>query len=482
MEFLDVESSLSCRMNLIKVCALCLFLSILIRAGTSFAQTPILFGLTSEGGINNQGTIIKINGDGSAFSVVHLFEQTTGFHPVGSVVKINSMLYGITAHGGLNNAGTLFSFDPQTNLYTVLYDFNGPTGTFALFDNFPSLLSRIDGKLYGAAPNGGDYNLGVIFSFEVTSGIYTVLYSFNPFYSGSPYGSVIDPNDSGKLFGLVYSNLPQLYSYDINSSTYGTEYDMPGICETGIGSMMKLGNKLYGVGGQICPFIFSYDLDVDTLVHLYEFSVATDGGTPTGRLTLFDSQLFGTADGNGVTSRGVIFKTDTLGNFSKLFDFPMYLPDSTSGEKPLDLMLAANGQLYGMTHRGGLNDYGVIYTFDPITNQYQKLHDFAGVDGMSPIGGLTEIDSTVGVKEINHINFSIYPNPVISQFSLIMFSPLYEQSLIVIRDIFGRELKKIQLARQATHMMIDGSEFSAGVYFLTLENINGTLTYRFVKQ
>src|SRR5215203_4793764 len=121
---------------------ICLLSAILMRADISFAQTPILFGLTKDGGNNNRGTIIKINGDGSGFSVVHYFDVATGYDPVGTLMYANGILIGITAHGGANNYGTIFSLDPHTNLYSVLYDFDPLTGSFAFFDNFPHLLQR----------------------------------------------------------------------------------------------------------------------------------------------------------------------------------------------------------------------------------------------------------------------------------------------------------------------------------------------------
>ena len=46
------------------------------------------------------------------------------------------------------------------------------------------------------------------------------------------------------------------------------------------------------------------------------------------------------------------------------------------------------GNLYGMTHEGGADDFGVVYEVDPAGHE-TVLHSFTGKpDGRSPYGGL----------------------------------------------------------------------------------------------
>src|SRR5690606_11940327 len=52
------------------------------------------------------------------------------------------------------------------------------------------------------------------------------------------------------------------------------------------------------------------------------------------------------------------------------------------------MTLAAIGRLYGMTWRGGANDFGVLYEYNPATNTYSKKIDFDGTNGMLPDGYL----------------------------------------------------------------------------------------------
>ena len=53
-------------------------------------------------------------------------------------------------------------------------------------------------------------------------------------------------------------------------------------------------------------------------------------------------------------------------------------------------MQATDGKLYGMTSRGGSLGYGVIFSFDPSSATYTKLHDFDSTNGANPTGSLMQ--------------------------------------------------------------------------------------------
>src|SRR5690606_128877 len=58
------------------------------------------------------------------------------------------------------------------------------------------------------------------------------------------------------------------------------------------------------------------------------------------------------------------------------------------------LMPASNGKLYGVTNRGGLSDWGVLYEYDYTTEVFLKLMDFGNTFGKSPTV-LVEVDNGV---------------------------------------------------------------------------------------
>src|SRR5688500_3011880 len=69
-------------------------------------------------------------------------------------------------------------------------------------------------------------------------------------------------------------------------------------------------------------------------------------------------------------------------------------PCTANGQNPSgSLVQAKNGKFYGVTPKGGngggcQNGYGVIYSFDPSSSTYKKLHDFDKVNGWGPQGSL----------------------------------------------------------------------------------------------
>lgn len=85
---------------------------------------------------------------------------------------------------------------------------------------------------------------------------------------------------------------------------------------------------------------------------------------------------------------GVIFRTDSIGNnYTNVYFFS----DSLNGLNPHSTLIrASDGLLYGLTQNGGLHNKGCIFSFDPISLVYQKVHDFDGINGQHPFGALAE--------------------------------------------------------------------------------------------
>jgi uncharacterized repeat protein (TIGR03803 family) len=75
----------------------------LIRSGSTF------YGMTNSGGKYNDGTIFKIGADGTGLSLLHSFSGGDGAQPDGSLIQSGSTLYEMTSGGGVNLRGTIFS-------------------------------------------------------------------------------------------------------------------------------------------------------------------------------------------------------------------------------------------------------------------------------------------------------------------------------------------------------------------------------------
>lgn len=93
-----------------------------------------------------------------------------------------------------------------------------------------------------------------------------------------------------------------------------------------------------------------------------------------------------TAEG-GAFNAGTIFKMapDGTGHVVQ-HSFTIENPGARPGFGSQMLQLA-NGKMYGVTEGGGFNENGVLYEYNPTTNAYTKLHDFAQATGRNPTGG-----------------------------------------------------------------------------------------------
>ena len=155
--------------------------------------------------------------------------------------------------------------------------------------------------------------------------------------------------------------------------------------------MIAADGKLYGVtsqgGSSDNGVIFSFDPSSSIYTKLKDFD-NTNGRFPTCKLLqASDGKLYGTASAGGGDNYGVLFSFDPVSlTYQNLEDF-----DKTNGALPFgSLIEASDGKLYGMTYQGGSSNVGAIYSFDPSALIYTKLIDFNSVNGANPQGNLVE--------------------------------------------------------------------------------------------
>lgn len=162
----------------------------LTRSGTN------LFGAASAGGEFDEGVIFKINMDGTGFSILRSFlgEPDDGACPVGSLALVGSNLYGATQYGGgrglggFVNNGTLFKINTDGTGYRLLHKFLGPADGYR-----PIGSLAVNGKaLFGTTASGGAaYYYGSIFKINTDGSDYFILHSFTNLPDGSyPEGSL----------------------------------------------------------------------------------------------------------------------------------------------------------------------------------------------------------------------------------------------------------------------------------------------------
>lgn len=97
--------------------------------------------------------------------------------------------------------------------------------------------------------------------------------------------------------------------------------------------------------------------------------------------------LYGTTRFGGITDNGVLFSYNPTSNaYTVIFHFDHLV---AKGSTPIGKLVLFNGLLYGVTHAGGNNYQGTIFTVNPTSGLHEKLFDFETASGVNPFGGLT---------------------------------------------------------------------------------------------
>lgn len=373
--------------------------------GLCRAQHPVLWGMTSSGG--QFGTIFNINTANDSETVVYDFAgNPDGEGPTGSLIKASSgLLYGMTLGGGTYYGGTIFSYNLTSGVETVLHSFNGSDTDG--FGPYGSLLLATNGLLYGMAQGGGAYGDGVLFSYNIENGVFTDLHDFSDLGNDgtSPTGSLIQLNDT-MLYGMTnlgsHNNEGIIFSYNISSGTetplwtFGNDTDGA----TPYGSLLQANNGLlYGMtqygGTSDSGVIFSFNIATDSEVVVHNFAGGSDGSYPAGSLTqASDSLLYGMTEYGGGYDGGTIFSFNTsTGAENVLWNLGS---DSDGLEPQGSLIQASNGLLYGMTLLGGPNASlgGIVLSYNIAKGKENDLYNFGSKpnDGTLPYGDLLEDD------------------------------------------------------------------------------------------
>ncbi|HEV3092541.1 MAG TPA: choice-of-anchor tandem repeat GloVer-containing protein [Candidatus Cybelea sp.] len=308
-----------------------------------------------------------------------------GNSPYGPLVSVSGTLYGTTFSGGSHYGnGTVYSITPS-GTYAVLHNFtNGSDGSAP----YAGLIS-LSGSLYGTTFNGGAYSSGTFYSIT-TSGTESVIQSF---YSGSdganPVATLIAP--SGVLYGATSAGGVYNGGTVFSMTTAGAETVLHSFGGSGDGSdpqgpLLDSGSTLYGTtvytgGGQNgCGTVFAVNKTTGAETVLHTFSGEPDGCNPGyGRLVLVNGTIYGTTqNGGGGCNCGTIYSLTTSGTESVLHSFTA----GVDGSSPLGGLSTINGTFYGTTNNGGVYSEGTIYSITPsASGSYAVIWAFGGSPG-----------------------------------------------------------------------------------------------------
>jgi len=325
------------------------------------------------------------------------FDGTNGAEPRNALIQAtNGCFYGTTHGGGDYDRGTLFQIAPDGTLSTI----------FSFDSDYPpsngTIIQGLDGALYGTIENGAKYNRGGIYQIDL-NGTFTDLYSLKSsdpgegpkaglFQStdGSFYGTTFvgGAYNYGTIFRLTTNKFSSLHIFD-GTNGYNVESTL----------IQASDGNLYGVGGGLgtnveghgCIFRITKG---GVFTNLFIFDSGILGHTPLGPLIqATDGNLYGVTVRGGLSFGapfGSIFRISTNGAFSNVAPFK-----GTNGAWPVGgLVEGPDGNLYGTTEEGGAytNQYaqglGTIYRVTP-NGDITTLVSFDGTNGLVPLAGLT---------------------------------------------------------------------------------------------
>lgn len=304
-----------------------------------------LYGTTQGLGGFNQSVVFKLTPEG---------EETSFPAPIGSldspvVVDTKGNIYGMTPYGGTPNCGwdreelgcgTLFVMKPDGKS-TIIHNFTGTDGMYPE----SGLVRDSKGNFFGATVFGGIRSCrgmgngrndtaagcGTLFKVDL-HGNFSVVYTFTGQSDGdSPLGVIIDSEDN--LYGIAAGG-----------------GDLQGNC-CGYGT------------------IFKFDTSTDVYSVLFTFTPEIPGSNPyVTNLLARDPKgnLYGAQWTGGANGTGFLFRLDTAGNYSDLFDFQEQNDGfNQDGFFPAGIVLGSAHDVYGSMTMGGFAGYGTVFHITP---------------------------------------------------------------------------------------------------------------------
>jgi uncharacterized repeat protein (TIGR03803 family) len=362
--------------------------------GLVFDHAGNLFGVTTEGGSSNNGTVFELlprsNGTWRVTTLHSFSGGKGGSTPLGGLVWDNAgNLYGTTKLGGSNGVGVVFRLSKSSSGWTetVLHNFgSGSDGQYPsgglVFDPAENLYGTTQGG--GSYGNGTEYSGGTAYQLSPTSSgewTETVLHSFGNGTDGlSPRASLI-LDKAGNLYGTTIKGGAKsdgtifelsasggswsetiLHSFDPFNGQDGW-YPVAGLVFDTAGNLYGT-TSFGGAGGGTIFELSPQTGGTWSLAVLYGFySPFHNPQFPNSGLT-FDTagNLYGTT----LRWDGGVFKLAPVGG-GVWTEAVVYNFDGTHGSMPAvgSLVFDSSGNLYGATQSGGANQDGTVFKITP---------------------------------------------------------------------------------------------------------------------
>ncbi|HTU43063.1 MAG TPA: choice-of-anchor tandem repeat GloVer-containing protein [Candidatus Aquilonibacter sp.] len=343
------------------------------------------------------------------FNTLFYFNGPSGGEPdfMTLVQGVDGGFYGTTLLGGNEKAcslgcGTVFRINAEGVLNTL--PLIPREGDYP----YAGIMLATDGSFYGAAVYGGDNDNGAIFKIARPGGLIT-LYSFcslaNCADGANPEAPLVEAADGGFYgtttnggangdYGTVFKitaqgTLTTLYSFCAQIYCSDGEEPVGGLVQAWDGNFY---GTTFSGGSDGAGTIFKITAQGD-FTSLYSFCVqprCVDGSEPeAGLIQAIDGDFYGTSLAGGVNDEGTVFKVTINGTLITLYSFCAQT-NCADGSSPAARLVQANdGNYYGTTAIGGANLLGTVFKISG-SGHLTTLHSFDSSDGAQPSGGLLQ--------------------------------------------------------------------------------------------
>jgi len=334
-----------------------------------------LYGTTKYGGLSNQGTVFRVNPDGTGLTVLHQFVfSTDGNGPIAGLIQASDgNLYGTAAANGVGGWGTLFRIHLDGTGFTVLHNFtNGTDGG----NPNSALIQGTDGFLYGTCYTGGTGTNGALYKIALDGTGFTAIHEMISVTDGDRPTGLIEASD-GRLYGETYSGTTLggggIFSLNLDGSGFTVVRSFVAANEGAYGVVPLIqasDGRLYGAtsfagpsnsGGLGTGTVFGINLDGTGV------AVLKSGNSNTGD-TYVSASLMQAADGK---LYGTFYGTGTSLNPSAVFSVNLdgsglttvrAMTNATDGYNPGGkLFQGSDGTIYGTAENGGASSTGTLY-------------------------------------------------------------------------------------------------------------------------
>jgi uncharacterized repeat protein (TIGR03803 family) len=282
----------------------------------------VLYGTTYNGGVSYKsndapgwGTVFKINNDGTGFTILHSFTNDPngdgGIIPVAGLVESGGTLFGTTILGGGTYAnGTVFKLNTDGSGFAVLHSFSGLQEGAV-----PSVGLVISGDtLYGTTGT-----ISTVFKVKVDGSGFGTLYHFNGLRDGDTPGQLTLSGNS--LYGTANkagtSHCGTLFKLSTDGTGFVVLHQFTGGSDSQAPACALLlsGDVLYGTtfGKMDIPgdnqrdegTVFKINTDGSGFATIYRFRNGNDGAHPSAGLVMSGQTLYGTTTGVAVLASGL---------------------------------------------------------------------------------------------------------------------------------------------------------------------------------